>query len=89
MLVGCFLNISNFIATAYVKVPWRVECLNLSLVIILVHKPIFYQSALSLPPENIRKPYGFLMFSGIRERAHWGQMGYVLAVKCKMVLDEN
>ena len=26
------------------------------------------QCTLSLPPENIRKPYGFLMFSGGRER---------------------
>ena len=29
---------------------------------------------LSVPPENIRKPYGFLMFSGGRERVHWEQM---------------
>ena len=37
-----------------------------------------YQKALThlfpmypfLPPENIRKPYGFLMFSGLRERVH-------------------
>ena len=27
------------------------------------------------PPENIRKPYGFLMFSGGRERVHWERMG--------------
>ena len=26
-------------------------------------------------PENIRKPYGFLTFSGGRKRVHWGQMG--------------
>ena len=26
-------------------------------------------------PENIRKSYGFLMFSGGRERMHWEQMG--------------
>ena len=30
---------------------------------------------LSLPPGNIKKPYGFLMFSGVRERVHWKQMG--------------
>ena len=30
---------------------------------------------LSLPPENIRKPYGFQMFSGARERVHWKRMG--------------
>ena len=23
------------------------------------------------PPENIRKPYGFLMFPEVRERVHW------------------
>ena len=27
------------------------------------------------PPENIRKPYGFLTFSGGREMVHWKQMG--------------
>ena len=29
----------------------------------------------STPPENIRKPYCFLMFSGGRERVHWEQTG--------------
>ena len=29
----------------------------------------------SLPPENARKPYGFLTFSGGRKRVHWEQMG--------------
>ena len=27
-----------------------------------------------LPPESIREPYGFLMFSGDREKVHWEQM---------------
>ena len=27
-----------------------------------------------LPPENIRKRYGFLTFPGGRERVHWEQM---------------
>ena len=27
-------------------------------------------------PINIRKLYGFLMFSGVREGVHWKQMGY-------------
>ena len=27
------------------------------------------------PPENIRKPHDFLMFSGGRERVHWELMG--------------
>ena len=30
------------------------------------------------PPENIRKPYDFLMFSGGRERVHWERMRYFL-----------
>ena len=25
-------------------------------------------------PENIRKPFGFLMFTGVREKVHWEQM---------------
>ena len=29
---------------------------------------------LSLPPQSIRKPFGFLMFSEGRERVHWEQM---------------
>ena len=32
------------------------------------------QCTLSLPPENIRKPYGFLMFSESREKVHWEEM---------------
>ena len=34
-----------------------------------------FQCILFLPSENIRKPYGFLMFSGSRERVHWEWMG--------------
>ena len=37
--------------------------------------PIFSQCTLSLPPENIGKTYGFLMFSGGREGVDWEQMG--------------
>ena len=33
------------------------------------------QCNLSLPPENISKPYSFLMFSGGRESVRWEQMG--------------
>ena len=29
----------------------------------------------SLPPEDIRNPNGFLMFSWVRERVHWERMG--------------
>ena len=32
-------------------------------------------------PENIRKPYGFLMFSGGRERMHWEEMGQNMTPK--------
>ena len=35
------------------------------------------QGTLSLLPENIREPYGFLMFSEGRERVHWERMGQV------------
>ena len=28
----------------------------------------------SLPPENIRKPYGFRIFSGVRESVQWKRM---------------
>ena len=43
--------------------------------VISLINPIFSQCTLFLPPENIRKPYGFLMFSGGRESVHWEQMG--------------
>ena len=33
-------------------------------------EPILSRCTLSLRPENIRKPYGFLMFSWGRERMH-------------------
>ena len=33
-----------------------------------------HQNILSLPPENIRKPLSFLIFSGGRERVHWEQI---------------
>ena len=38
-------------------------------------KLIFSQCTLSPPSENIRKPSGFLMPLGGRERLHWEQMG--------------
>ena len=31
-----------------------------------------FQCTLSLPPENMRKPYDFFMFSEFRERVHFG-----------------
>ena len=34
-----------------------------------------FQYTRSLPPGNIRKPLGFLMFSGGREKGHWERMG--------------
>ena len=36
---------------------------------------IFSQCTRFLPPENIRRSYGFLMFSGSRKSVHWEQMG--------------
>ena len=41
----------------------------------MLFQPIRSQCTLSLPPENIRKPYGFLMFLGGKERMHWERMG--------------
>ena len=38
--------------------------------IVVVFWPICSQYSLFLPPENIRKPYGFLMFLGSKERVH-------------------
>ena len=40
-----------------------------------LHSPVRSQGTLSLPPENIRKSYGFLTFSEGRERVHWERMG--------------
>ena len=42
--------------------------------------PIPSQSTLFLPPENIRKPYSFLMFSWCWERVHWKRMGLLNSV---------
>ena len=40
---------------------------------VLTHSfPIY---TFSLPPENTRKPYGFLMFSKGRERVYWEHVG--------------
>ena len=40
---------------------------------VLSAEPICSQCTLSLTPENIRNPYGFLMFSGDRKMVHWEQ----------------
>ena len=34
-----------------------------------------FPMTLSQPPENVRKPKGFLMFSGGREMVHWERVG--------------
>ena len=39
-----------------------------------IYQLIYSQCTLSLPPENIRKPEGFQMFSGGSEKVHWEQM---------------
>ena len=36
-------------------------------------QPVCSHCTLSLPPENIKNPDGFLIFSGNRERVHWKQ----------------
>ena len=41
----------------------------------LTHSFPMHPFSTSPPSENIRKPYGFLMFSGGRERVHWERMG--------------
>ena len=33
----------------------------------IIAEPVHSQCTLSLPPENIRKPQGFLMFSGVEK----------------------
>ena len=38
-------------------------------------KPFCSQCIFSLPPENVRKPYDFQMFSRVRENVYWEQMG--------------
>ena len=43
--------------------------------------PMRSQSTLSLPHENIRKHFGFLMFPGGRERVHWELIGYTTHFK--------
>ena len=40
----------------------------------LVCYPICSQCTISLPPGNISKLYGFLVFSGVRQRVQWEQM---------------
>ena len=39
------------------------------------HKPVTALCCFSIPQENIRKPKGFLMFSGIIEKQHRTVMG--------------
>ena len=51
--------------------------------------PICSQCTFSLPPENIRKPYIFLMFSGDRERVHWEQMGQLISGQCSICTQYN
>ena len=40
----------------------------------LPYLTIRFQCTLSPPPENIRKSYGLMMFSGGKERVHWERM---------------
>ena len=52
------------------------------------HYSIRYQCTLSLPPENIRKPYDFLMFSGGTERVCLGTNG-LLFCNLNVWLEKN
>ena len=81
---GSIINIINpgevFISfNTQILLIWlgRVFCYSKSTFIFYFYfkqyKPICSQCTLSLPTENIRKPYSFLMFSGGRERVHWEQ----------------
>ena len=49
---------------------------ELNLAYLLSFNP-FVPNAFSLPPKNIGNPYGFLIFSGSRERVHWEQNGLI------------
>ena len=62
----CFLKFFCFIISLTFYTPF-------SLSLWLTH--LFLVHPFSTPPENIRKSYGFSMFSGVRERVHWEQMG--------------
>ena len=41
---------------------------------IIWFNPFIPNAPFLYPPENMRKPYGFRMFPGGRERVHWEQM---------------
>ena len=51
-----------------------------------LRKPICFQCTLSLPPENISKPYGFLMFSRGRERVQGAETLLTWYLKFQNVL---
>ena len=63
--------VSNLIKNVAAKVFLKNGYFH-SLKCVLTH---LFPVHLSLPPGNIRKPYGFLMFPGGRRRVHWEQMG--------------
>ena len=63
LYLSCFSKgVLNFLMFA--RIPGNFSCLALS-----------FPSTLSLIRQNIRKPNGFIMFSGDRERVHLEQMG--------------
>ena len=59
-------NTVNFHPVALISYYDKHKCFNW---------PIGSQCTLSLSPENIRKPEGFLIISGGRERVHWKKIG--------------
>ena len=73
-LVGTCLDEQNYL-TSYENDRLRSQVLLDLMVGLLISISQFVPNAPFLyPPENIRKPYGFLMFSGGRESVHWEQI---------------
>ena len=72
--IETLMNTLNFAQLSAYLASVHFMCkINPSLLFLRTHlyQPFFSQCSLSLPPENIRKLSGFLMFSGDREKVHW------------------
>ena len=52
-------------------------------------EPIFSQCTLSLPPSTIRKPYGFLMFSGESRKGALGARELIMKSNLRKSMLEN
>ena len=90
MIESCFLIVLNpdFISTVssiiktrrHLRSDWlrRIKyllCSTLQYFSRSYCQPIRSQYTLSQPPENIRTPCDFMIFSRVRERVHWERMG--------------